>query len=102
MHVISTKIQKEVFTKEGDYGKMYILNMSEANKDKNGEWEYTNYSATFFAKTDGARTFYDEVLQPGNVVTVSCDKLRVRQKDGYVTMEMVFPKLDFWVVNVPF
>lgn len=98
MHVISTKITKEVFTKEGDYGKMYILNLSEANKDK----EYTNYSAAFFAKTDEARKFYDEVFQPGNVVTVSCDKLRIRQKDGYITMEMVFPKLDFWVVNVPF
>ena len=53
MHVITGEIRKEPFTREGQGAKgawkMYAVDFSERYKDKDGNPQYTNYRAVFFA-----------------------------------------------------
>ena len=95
-HNISGKIHKAPFTKEGcgpeGNSKMYSVELSEMIKDyRSGEKTYTNLSQfLFFAKTDAAKSFYDQAFQEGSFVVIDCDKLKIEQREhngvNYVTL----------------
>lgn len=81
MHIITGEIRKEPFTKEGPNGKLYIVELSERFKDREGSAQYTNYKFFFNAKNDALRGWYDEAFQAGKVVSISCDTLRVESNE---------------------
>ncbi|QXV80565.1 single-stranded DNA binding protein [Escherichia phage IsaakIselin] len=100
MHVITGEIRKEPRIKETANGKLYVVELSERFKDREGQWQYTNYTFFFNAKTDGMRGWYDEAFQQGKVISVSCETLKaeMREYNGntYVTLQAAdFPKLLF-------
>ena len=102
MHVITGHIRRAPFTKEGHNAngnwKMFAVDLSERYKDKDGQTQYSNYRAVFFAK-DSMLDWYNEAFQEGKVVSVSAESLSVdvRDKDGktYVTINMNNPRLEF-------
>lgn len=102
MHVITGQIRRAPFTKEGANAngnwKMFAVDLSERYKDKEGQSQYTNYRAVFFAK-ESMLDWYNEAFQEGKVVSVSAESLSVdvRDKDGktYVTVNMNNPRLEF-------
>ena len=102
MHVITGQIRRAPFTKEGQNAngnwKMFAVDLSERYKDKDGQSQYTNYRAVFFAK-ESMLDWYNEAFQEGKVVSVSAESLSVdvRDKDGktYVTINMNNPRLEF-------
>ena len=102
MHVITGQILRAPFTKEGQNAngswKMFAVDLSERYKDKDGQTQYSNYRAVFFAK-ESMLDWYDEAFQEGKVVSVSAESLSVdvRDKDGktYVTINMNNPRLEF-------
>ena len=102
MHVITGQIRRAPFTKEGQNAngnwKMFAVDLSERYKDKDGQAQYTNYRAVFFAK-ESMLDWYNEAFQEGRVVSVSAESLAidVRDKDGktYVTINMNNPRLEF-------
>lgn len=102
MHVITGQIRRAPFTKEGQNAngnwKMFAVDLSERYKDKDGQTQYTNYRAVFFAK-ESMLDWYNEAFQEGKVVSVSAESLSVdvRDKDGktYVTVNMNNPRLEF-------
>ena len=102
MHVITGQIRRAPFTKEGQNAngswKMFAVDLSERYKDKDGQSQYTNYRAVFFAK-ESMLDWYNEAFQEGKVVSVSTETLSVdvRDKDGktYVTVNMNNPRLEF-------
>lgn len=59
---------------------------------------YTNYKATFFAK-ENVMQWYDEALQVGKVVSITCDTLHLTSSDHngttYLTAETIRPQLTF-------
>lgn len=102
-HVVSSKIFKAPFTKDGcgqdGQSKMYSVDLSEVVKDyKTGEKTYANYKALFFAKSDAAKNYYDQALNIDSFVVVSCEKLKVEQREhngtNYVTLLMENPSLE--------
>lgn len=102
MHVITGQIRRAPFTKEGQNAngtwKMFAVDLSERYKDKDGQTQYSNYRAVFFAK-ESTLDWYNEAFQEGKVVSVSAESLAidVRDKDGktYVTINMNNPRLEF-------
>ena len=102
MHVITGQIRRAPFTKEGQKAngtwKMFAVDLSERYKDKDGQTQYSNYRAVFFAK-ESMLDWYNEAFQEGKVVSVSAESLGVdvRDKDGktYVTINMNNPRLEF-------
>lgn len=102
MHVITGQIRRAPFTKEGQNAngnwKMFAVDLSERCKDKDGQTQYSNYRAVFFAK-ESMLDWYNEAFQEGKVVSVSAETLSVdvRDKDGktYVTVNMNNPRLEF-------
>lgn len=102
MHVITGHIRRAPFTKEGQNAngswKMFAVDLSERYKDKDGQTQYSNYRAVFFAK-ESMLDWYNEAFQEGKVVSVSAETLSVdvRDKDGktYVTINMNNPRLEF-------
>lgn len=101
-HVITGVIRRAPFTKEGANAngnwKMFAVDLSERYKDKDGQTQYSNYRAVFFAK-ESMLNWYNEAFQEGKIVSVSCETLAVdvRDKDGktYVTINMNNPRLEF-------
>ena len=102
MHVITGQIRRAPFTKEGQNAngswKMFAVDLSERYKDKDGQTQYSNYRAVFFAK-ESMLDWYNEAFQEGKVVSISAESLAVdvRDKDGktYVTINMNNPRLEF-------
>ena len=102
MHVITGQIRRTPFTKEGQNAngswKMFAVDLSERYKDKDGQTQYSNYRAVFFAK-ESMLDWYNDAFQEGKVVSVSAESLAVdvRDKDGktYVTINMNNPRLEF-------
>nr|MDN1709154.1 hypothetical protein [Escherichia coli] len=102
MHVITGQIRRAPFTKEGQNAngnwKMFAVDLSERYKDKDGQTQYSNYRAVFFAN-ESTLDWYNEAFQDGKVVSVSAETLSVdvRDKDGktYVTINMNNPRLEF-------
>ena len=102
-HIVQGKIRKAPFIKEGcgpdGMSKMYAVELSEVVKDyKSGEKSYTNYKAMFFAKTPNAQAYYDQAMEEGSYIVVSCEKLKVEQREyngqTYITLMMESPRLD--------
>ena len=101
-HVITGVIRRDPFTKEGQNNngtwKMYGVDLSERYKDKDGQAQYSNYRAVFFAK-ESMLAWYDEAFQEGKIVSVSCETLAVDIRDNngktYVTINMNNPRLEF-------
>lgn len=77
MHIITGEIRKDPFIKQGQNGTLYIVELSESYKDREGNRQYTNYKFFFNAKTDGMNSWYADAFQKGKVVSVSCDQLRI-------------------------
>lgn len=77
MHVITGEIRKEPFVKQTQNGTLYIVELSESYKNREGNRQYTNYKFFFNAKSDGMNGWYAEAFQVGKVVSVSCDQLRI-------------------------
>lgn len=100
MHVITGEIRKEPRAKQTQNGTLYVVELSESFKDREGQRQYTNYTFFFNAKTEGMNTWYSEAFQVGKVISVSCETLKaeLREYEGkqYVTMQAAdFPKLIF-------
>lgn len=103
MHVITGQIRKDVFTKEGSNNngpwKMYAVELSESFKNKDGEKQYTNYRATFFAKQNQI-SYYDDWIQKGSVISVTAETLEIQQREhngnNYVTLNLNNPRLAFF------
>ena len=102
-HIVAGKLRKATFIKDGcgpdGMSKMYGIELAEVVKDyKTGEKSYTNYKALFFAKTPNAQAYYDQALAEGSYVVVSCEKLKIEQREHngqtYTTMMMDNPRLD--------
>ena len=102
-HIVQGKIRKAPFIKEGcgpdGMSKMYAVELAEVVKDyKSGEKSYTNYKAMFFAKTQNAQAYYDQALAEGSYIVVSCEKLKIEQREHngttYITLMMEIPRLD--------
>lgn len=102
-HVVSGKLRKATFIKDGcgpdGMSKMYGIELAEVVKDyKTGEKSYTNYKALFFAKTPNAQAYYDQALAEGSYIVVSCDRLKIEQREHngqtYTTLMMENPRLD--------
>lgn len=102
-HVVSGTIRKPPFVKEncGQDGqsKMYAIELSEMTKDwQTGEKQYANYKALFFAKTDAAKGYYDKAFAENSFVVVSCEKLKVEQREHngsiYVSLVMDNARLE--------
>lgn len=102
MHIITGEIRKEPRIKQTQNGKLYVVELSERYKDREGNAQYTNYTFFFNARagSEGVKNWYDEAFQVGKVISVSCEVLKaeLREYDGktYVTMQAAdFPKLLF-------
>ena len=77
MHVITGEIRKDPYVKQGANGTLYIVELAESYKDREGNRQYTNYKFFFNAKSDGMNKWYLDAFQVGKVVSVSCDQLRI-------------------------
>jgi single-stranded DNA-binding protein len=103
-HVVAGKLRKAPFIKEncGQDGqsKLYDVELAEVTKDwQTQEKSYTNYSALFFAKTPGAKDFYDKAFAEGSFIVVACEKLKTDIQQGndgrtFVKLQMNNPRLE--------
>lgn len=103
-HTVSGKLRKAPFIKDGcgqdGQSRMYAIELSEVVKDyKTQEKTYTNYSALFFAKTEGSKAYYDKAFAEGSFIVVSCDNLTIDIQTGqdgrlFPKNQMVNPRLD--------
>ena len=102
-HIVSGLIRKAPFIKDGcgqgGQSKMYVIELSEVVTDyQTKEKQYANYKAMFFAKTDAAKGYYDKALAEGSFVVVSCEKLKVEQREHngntYVSLVMDNARLE--------
>lgn len=96
MHVLSGELRKEAFEKQLDGSYMFVIELSEYQKDKNGDAIYTNYKAAFFAKSQGEYDRYKKAFQVGNFVTVNAEKLKIEVSEcgQYTKLDMCFPRLS--------
>lgn len=97
MHVITGEIRKE--PRRLDNGTL-IVELAESYKDREGNRHYTNYAFFFKANSEGMQRWYDSALKVGKVVTVTCDKLKVNQREHngttYITLQAAgFANLEF-------
>lgn len=81
MHIITGEIRKEPRVKQGQNGTLYIVELSERYKDREQQWQYTNYTFFFNAKSDGLNGWYQEAFQVGKVISVSCETLRIESRE---------------------
>lgn len=81
MHIITGEIRKDPFIKQGQNGTLYIVELSESFKDRDGQRQYTNYKFFFNAKTDGMNAWYADAFQKGKIISVSCDQLRIDKNE---------------------
>ena len=102
-HTVSGLLRKPPFIKDncGQDGqsKMYAIELSEMTKDyQTQEKSYTNYKALFFAKTDAARGYYDKAFAEGSFIVVTCEKLKVEQREhngtNYISLQMENARLE--------
>lgn len=77
MHIITGEIRKDPYIKQGQNGTLYIVELSESFKDRDGQRQYTNYKFFFNAKTEGMNAWYADAFQKGKIISVSCDQLRI-------------------------
>lgn len=104
MHVVSGKLRKPPFIKDNCgqdcQSKMYAIELTEVTKDwQTQEKSYTNYKAMFFAKTDGAKSFYDKAFAEGSFVVVAAEKIKpeIFNADSgkqYITLNLYDAKLE--------
>lgn len=105
-HFLTGEIRRDVFRREGQNANgtwvMYGVDLSESFKDRqqNDERVYTNYRATFFAKSEAAISYYDGIFQKGKVIAIQCDALKLTSREGdngtvYLTAEMVQPTISY-------
>lgn len=96
-HTVSGQLRKATFTKPLDNGgNMFAIELSEYQKDKDGQAVYTNYKAAFFPKSQAAYDHLSKALVEGNFVVVTCDKLKIDVSScgQYTKLDMQFAKLD--------
>jgi hypothetical protein len=98
-HIVSGELRKDTFTKQTSNGMMYSIELSEHQKDKEGNSVYTNYRAAFFPKSQGMTDLLNKALVKGNFVVISCDKLKVDVSvcGQYTKLDMNFAKLDNFI-----
>lgn len=93
MHIITGEIRKEPRIKQTQNGTLYVVELSERYKDREGNAQYTNYTFFFNARagSEGMKNWYDEAFQVGKVISVSCETLKaeLREYEGktYVTLQ---------------
>lgn len=81
MHVITGEIRKEPRIKHTNGGTLYVVELSERYKDRDQQWQYTNYTFFFNAKSEGLNGWYQEAFQAGKVISVSCETLRIESRE---------------------
>ena len=86
MHIITGEIRKEPRIKQTKNGTLYVVELSERYKDREGNAQYTNYTFFFNAKTDGMKGWYDEAFQAGKVISVSCRDSKHKANHGKTTI----------------
>lgn len=91
MHILTGEIRKSPFVKEQANGNtLYIVEMSERYKDREGQAQYTNYKFFMTASNDVRKAIYAEAFQVGKSVSITCETLQVevREHEGkqYVTL----------------
>lgn len=97
MHVITGEIRKD--PRILDNGTI-IIEMAESFKNRDGTREYTNYTFFFKAGSAGMQTWYDTAFKVGKVITVTCEALKINQRDAngktYVSLQPAgFANLHF-------
>lgn len=91
MHILTGEIRKAPFVKEQANGNtLYIVEMSERYKDREGETKYTNYKFFMTASNDVRKQIYAEAFQVGKSVSITCETLQVEVREHeskqYVTL----------------
>ena len=104
MHIVSGKLRKPPFIKDGcgaeGNSRMYGIELAEVIKDyRTDEKSYTNYRAVFFAKTDGAKQFYDQAFAEGSFVVVAAEKIKAEVYNAengnqYITLNLDNARLE--------
>lgn len=97
MHVITGEIRKD--PRILDNGTI-IIELAESFKSREGTREYTNYTFFFKAGSSGMQTWYDSAFKVGKVITVTCDALKINQREAngktYVSLQPAgFANLHF-------
>lgn len=97
MHVITGEIRKD--PRILDNGTI-IIELAESFKNREGAREYTNYTFFFKAGSAGMQTWYDSAFKVGKVITVTCDALKINQREAngktYVSLQPAgFANLHF-------
>ena len=104
MHTVTGELRKDTrnFSGNNNNGRWegFAVDLTEVIKDRNGEKIYTNFQATFFAQSEKMAEYLRDVLVPGRVVTISAQKLKVKNFDGQdgqtrTTLELVDPRIDW-------
>lgn len=102
-HTVHGLIRKAPFIKtgcgpQGD-STMFVVELSEVTKDfRTDEKFYANYKAMLFAKSPAAVNYYNKALAEGSFAVVSCEKLKVEQREHngktYISLMMDNPRLE--------
>lgn len=97
MHVITGEIRKD--PRILDNGTI-IIELAESFKNREGTREYTNYTFFFKAGSAGMQAWYDSAFKVGKVITVTCDALKINQREAngktYVSLQPAgFANLHF-------
>lgn len=97
MHVITGEIRKDPRILENG---TIIIELAESFKNREGTREYTNYTFFFKAGSPGMQAWYDSAFKVGKVITVTCDALKVNQREAngktYVSLQPAgFANLHF-------
>lgn len=100
MHVITGEIRKEPFIKQTQNGTLYIVELAERYKDRDKNWQYSNYKFFFNANSEAINGWYQEAFQVGKVISVQCETIKAEISDyngkQYVTLQAGdFAKLVF-------
>ena len=102
-HTVHGLIRKAPFIKQGcgqgGESTMFVVELSEMTKDfQTQEKLYSNYKAMIFAKSPAQVDYYNKALAEGSFVVVSCEKLKVEQREHngkiYITLMMDNPRLE--------
>jgi len=81
-HVVSGLIRKAPYIQVLDNNTMFVVELSEMTKEKDGSKTYTNYSAALFAKTEAAISYFTQATAEGAFIVIACDKLTIQSRES--------------------
>jgi len=102
MHIIHGELRKAPYVKQGcgqdQQSTMFIIELAEVIKERDGSKSYTNYSAAIFAKSPAQIDYYHTSLVEGNFVVVTGEKLKVDVSESngkqYIKLQVENARLE--------